>query len=111
MARYCFHVPGVAEKWRWGFYSCNGLANHPLDINKAEEGVHSLWKDVLHCHQQLPLHAMIGGGDQICCDDVWNLPALIQWLRIEDRSQRLAFPFTQEMADQVEWFFFTNYIK
>lgn len=44
---------------------------------------------------------MIGGGDQLYNDDVWNLPSLVQWLGIQDKATRLSYPFTQEMADQV----------
>lgn len=58
-------------------------------------------QDVLHCHEEKPLHIMIGGGDQLYNDPVWNLPALVQWLQIQDRNIRLAHPFTQEMSDQV----------
>lgn len=74
-------------------------------------GIPPLWRDVLYCHEQRPIHMMIGGGDQLYCDDVWNLPALAQWLQLTELAQRLAHPFTQDMADQVEWFYFTNYVK
>ena len=74
-------------------------------------GIAPMWRDVLYCHEQRPIHVMIGGGDQLYCDDVWNLPALAQWLQLPELAQRLAHPFTQDMADQVEWFYFTSYVK
>ena len=100
-------------------------------------GIPPMWRDVMYCHEQRPIHVMIGGGDQLYCDDVWNLPALAQWLQLPDLAQRLAHPFTQvwvpinhcpsmshilklkchpflhnqDMADQVEWFYFTSYVK
>eukprot|EP00955_Chlamydomonas_euryale_P013335 143755-Chlamydomonas_euryale.AAC.1 len=54
---------------------------------------------------------MVGGGDQLYNDDVWNLPSMVQWLSIPEKASRLNYPFTQEMADQVEWFYFTMYAK
>jgi hypothetical protein len=32
-----------------------------------------LWRDVLYCHQQRPIHVMLGGGDQIYNDTVWQV--------------------------------------
>ena len=97
--RHRFFVPGVAQKWRWGYYSCNGFHDHEKEREMG--GIQPLWRDVLHCHEAQPLHVLIGGGDQLYCDDVWNLPALAQWLQLPDTAQRLAFPFTQDMSDQV----------
>jgi len=137
--RHRFVVPGIAQKWRWGFYTCNGFHDHEQEAEMG--GIQPLWSDVLFCHQTKPMHVMIGGGDQLYCDDVWNLPALSSWLQLDDVAQRLAYPFTQvrvrdllrgmreakhtcphlcpttfslaaqEMSDQVEWFYFTNYIR
>ena len=41
-------------------------------------GIQPLWRDAVFCHEQKPLHVMVGGGDQLCCDEVWNLPSLVQ---------------------------------
>ena len=60
-----------------------------------------MWRDVMYCHEQRPIHVMIGGGDQLYCDDVWNLPALAQWLQLPDLAQRLAHPFTQVWGRRV----------
>jgi hypothetical protein len=74
--RHCFFVPGVAQKWRWGFYSCNGFHD---PAHEAEcGGIQPLWRDVLQCHKERPVHVMVGGGDQLYSDDVWSLPSLAQ---------------------------------
>lgn len=74
--RYQFHVPGVGQKWHWGFYSCNGFHDPKDEFEMG--GIQPLWRDVLHNHTQDPFHLMVGGGDQLYNDDVWNLPALVQ---------------------------------
>lgn len=40
--RYCFFVPGVAQKWRWGFYSCNGFDNPKFEPQMG--GIQPLWR-------------------------------------------------------------------
>ncbi|KAG1679162.1 hypothetical protein FOA52_000518 [Chlamydomonas sp. UWO 241] len=97
-ARFRFIVPGVGQHWRWGFYSCNGF--HDAEVEKECGGIQPLWRDVLFSHEQRPIHVMIGGGDQLYNDDVWNLPSLVAWLGVADKATKLAYPFTQEMADQ-----------
>jgi hypothetical protein len=74
--RYQFQVPGIAQQWRWGFFSGNGFN----DSEQKEQmgGIQALWRDVLFSNQQKKMHVMVGGGDQIYCDDVWNLPAMLQ---------------------------------
>ncbi|GAX72780.1 hypothetical protein CEUSTIGMA_g236.t1 [Chlamydomonas eustigma] len=74
--RYQFQVPGIAQQWRWGFFSGNGF--HDAEQKELMGGIQPLWRDVLFANQQKSLHVMIGGGDQIYCDDVWNLPAMLQ---------------------------------
>jgi hypothetical protein len=35
-------------------------------------------------HEASPLHAFMGGGDQLYNDGLWGVPALKAWLGIED---------------------------
>lgn len=50
---------------------------------------------------QNPIHVMIGGGDQLYNDAVWEVPALVEWLRVGEKTTQLAHPFTQDMVNQV----------
>ena len=54
----------------------------------------SWWgQDVLKRHQAQPLHAMVGGGDQIYNDGVWAIPPLVDWRadkNVDDNPVRLA---------------------
>ena len=47
-------------------------------VEAALGGIQPLWRDVVVNHKQQPMHVMLGGGDQIYCDDVWQVPALEQ---------------------------------
>ena len=49
-----------------------------------------LWRDVLRQHAQAPLHAMVGGGDQIYNDEVFSGKHVQEWLK----SGRKVRPFT-----------------
>ncbi|PNH06294.1 hypothetical protein TSOC_007353 [Tetrabaena socialis] len=59
-----------------------------------------LWSDLLTRHAAAPFAALVGGGDQLYSDDVWQVPALQEWLLLPDPAQRLATPFTAAMAQQ-----------
>lgn len=37
----------------------------------------------MQVHERTPLHAFMGGGDQIYNDRVWSLPSLKAWVEIE----------------------------
>ena len=37
---------------------------------KEKLGFDKLWKDVAERHKEHPLHLMVGGGDQLYCDEV-----------------------------------------
>jgi hypothetical protein len=73
---------GKDQEWHWGFYSCSGFS---FDVSQEEQrdkwgGGSGLWPDVLARHQQAPLHLTVGGGDQLYCDDVWQVGCVAGWL-------------------------------
>lgn len=71
---------------------CKDMFLHFLSVQHALYRVHLLW---------------ICSELTFCC-----LPLIfLQWLHIPDKYERINFPFTQEMADQVEWFYFNAYLK
>ncbi len=47
--RYHFSVPGVRQKWRWGFYTCNGFHDQAQEAEMG--GIQPMWRDVLHCNR------------------------------------------------------------
>eukprot|EP00884_Botryococcus_braunii_P001168 jgi/Botrbrau1/11051/Bobra.92_2s0022.1 len=101
-----FYVAGQGQAWRWGFHSCNGLS---ASVDRAKWGVPHLWQDVLRQHEQQPLHCLVGGGDQLYNDGVWQVPELKAWLASQPREERLAQEFTAEMERAVTHWLFNHY--
>ena len=89
MHRYAVALAAKDESWRWGFHSCNGLSAG-ADV-RAWKDPH-LWEDVMATHAEAPIHAFVGGGDQIYNDALWSTPGMQAWLHLDDsevRTQRL----------------------
>ncbi|EFJ53258.1 hypothetical protein VOLCADRAFT_86358 [Volvox carteri f. nagariensis] len=105
------YIPSRGEGWRWAFYSCAGFS---LDVSAREQvdrfcGSFPLWSDLLSRHRQRPFSALVGGGDQLYNDDVWQVPALEAWLDLPHPEQRLAVPFTTQMATQALSYYVRHY--
>ncbi|BDA46401.1 Uncharacterized protein YGR266W [Coccomyxa sp. Obi] len=105
-ARYPVALPSKDQGWNWGYHSCNGLSAG-ADVKKWAEP--ELWKDVLAVHQKTPMHALVGGGDQIYNDAFWSMPSMKAWLDIPSTEERLGAPFTPEMEKEVSEFLFNHY--
>ncbi len=79
-------LPGKDQGWNWGYHSCNGLSA-AADVKKWADP--ELWKDVLAVHQKTPMHALVGGGDQIYNDALWYMPSMKAWLDIASTEVNL----------------------
>ena len=89
MHRYAVALAAKDESWRWGFHSCNGLSAG-ADV-RAWKDPH-LWEDVMAVQAAAPIHAFVGGGDQIYNDALWSTPSMQAWLHLDDsevHTQRL----------------------
>ena len=73
--------PSSTMGCRAGFHSCNGLS---VNSDLEKWGTPHLWQDVLREHEARPLHAMVGGGDQVYNDAVWKASSLKAWLDISN---------------------------
>ncbi|DBA98627.1 TPA: hypothetical protein ACH3X1_014416 [Trebouxia sp. C0004] len=106
--RYSFFVAGLMQTWHWGFHSCNGLS---ADGDHAKWGgpyEFVLWRDVLSQHAKAPLHAMVGGGDQIYNDEVFSGKHVQEWLH-SGRKGLSSYHWTDAMAEEATYFYFTHY--
>lgn len=63
---YRFVVPAASETMTTLFYTGNGFTLN----TRVGEFPASLWTDVMRRHNSHPFNVMIGGGDQIFCDDL-----------------------------------------
>ena len=75
--RWAFALPGREQRWHWAFTSCNGMDQ---DADADKFGEPHLWGDVMERHARAPLHALVGGGDQLYNDALWTAPSLRTWL-------------------------------
>lgn len=103
-----FWVPARGESMNAMFHSCNGFSLS-VDSNKFS-GPDPLWRDVLNKHQARPFNVMIGGGDQIYNDAAMRDTTLFkEWLQAKNWEWKNATPFSHEMQEELESFFFHRY--
>jgi hypothetical protein len=79
-------IPARGELPRIAFFSCNGFSDAKLARNEVYPVY--LWRDLMHVHRAgggphdppAGLHLLLGGGDQIYCDELWHTsPLLSRW--------------------------------
>ncbi|KAF7161918.1 hypothetical protein CNMCM5623_007333 [Aspergillus felis] len=78
---------------------------------RKENGNLSLWKDVLRRHDEAPFHVMIGGGDQIYNDEIYQSGPLLEWTKIEDSRERLRYQCSRELQQACDDWYLANYIR
>ncbi|KAJ3087600.1 hypothetical protein HK102_010687 [Quaeritorhiza haematococci] len=107
-----FYVSGLAGPCHWGFYSCCGFSLSMKGDPEADlDGVRPLCRDLLRTHATKKMHYLIGLGDQIYQDDVFNWSStLSEWMNIQNRVEREAAEFSDKMHSQCTRFYFTHYL-
>ncbi|CAD7704360.1 unnamed protein product [Ostreobium quekettii] len=103
-----FFLPGSRQTWRWAAYSCSGFS---LRADPEEWGGNDqpLWGDLVRRHRASPIHALVGGGDQLYNDEVFRTPLVREWAALRSRGARQGAPFTEYMREEVEAFYFGHY--
>ncbi|KAI9183407.1 hypothetical protein H9P43_004324 [Blastocladiella emersonii ATCC 22665] len=109
---HTFHIPGRDEPYKWAFTSCNGFSSDVLAEEEASlNGIKPLWTDILRDHAVKPYHAMMGGGDQVYMDKVWDDATLRPWIENPSKDYKKNAPYTAEMNKAVHKFYFDEYLK
>jgi hypothetical protein len=103
-----FFVPGFNDSYNIAFTSCNGICEDS-EVERLN-GVLPLWKDLMRMHGKVRYHGMIGGGDQIYCDKVFQLNSLQQWLKTSSNAAKTVAEFSQAMKDEITDYYFNNYL-
>lgn len=103
----CVEIAAAGTPWRWMFYSCNG--HHDAGADSDYGGVEHLWTDVLQQHEQQPYSLLVGLGDQLYNDQVFEVEGLKGWDQLADRSVAVQTPFTGTIQERVEEFYFSHY--
>ena len=102
-----FVIPSITQSFRVMFHSCNGFS---LGTNMEIWSRTTLWEDVLRVHEQKPFHVMLGGGDQIYNDNVRSKGPLKEWTAIANPKSRRDYPFSEELREECDNFYYNNYL-
>jgi hypothetical protein len=108
--QHTFFTPDFDQRWNLFFYSCNGICSVSDEVRQQYNDIKPLWVDVQRMHSQVQFHGMIGGGDQIYCDDIFNLECYQSWIGNRDKAKRLMETYTAEMNRDSEEYYFNNYM-
>jgi hypothetical protein len=107
---HSIHVPGHHTSWHMAGFSCVGF----VQSNSMEDqgvGTSSLFANIVDIHKTNPFHLLLGGGDQIYNDDVFQaVPALKEFEAFETHAQHWDMGFSDELRVAVEQFYAFNYI-
>jgi hypothetical protein len=60
-----FRIPRWEQKWRGGFFSCNGFDMTVPEGTVKDLGFDNVWKHLNSVHDETPFHILIWGGDQV----------------------------------------------
>ncbi|CAF0949117.1 unnamed protein product [Rotaria sordida] len=104
-----FHIAQYDQKWRGGFFSCNGFDATVTKEVALGLTYNSVWNHLLSCHEENPFHLLIWGGDQNYHDFIFDdIPFLQDWTNIE-WNKRWTYQFPDESKHEVEQYYFNNY--
>jgi hypothetical protein len=93
--KYTFLVPTVKSQLRLLYYSCN---------NKSSD-MENNWN--LCKSYQTNNHLMIGGGDQIYADDVFNIPCIEKLMNNNEDY----YEISQKIKDEITKFYIETYLS
>jgi hypothetical protein len=109
ISEWAFYVPGVNEKPKFAYASCNGFSDYRL-MNTAENP-YRLWDLMKSEHDSAPFAALLMGGDQVYADSIWSaIEPLQKWneLGIDEKIKRQA---TVDMKKKIDRFYSELYVS
>ncbi|KAF8420846.1 hypothetical protein EV426DRAFT_633950 [Tirmania nivea] len=108
--RTSFHLPTSHSTMRLIFHTCNGFSlNVPLTTFTGPVLFRSLLP-LLTSPTTAP-HLLLGGGDQIYSDAVRTTGPLSHWANLDNPSKRRKYPYSPDLARQVNSWYRENYIS
>ena len=106
-----FHIARYDQKWRGGFFSCNGFDATVPEQTKSDLTFGDVWKHLNSVHEETPLHLLLWGGDQNYIDFLFeDVPYLKQWVEME-WNKKWTCDFRDDLKLQVEEYHFNSYIQ
>jgi hypothetical protein len=106
-----FHIARRDQKWRGGFFSCNGFGvavskNIPSNMTYS-----NVWNHLLSVHEETPLHVLLWGGDQNYMDFLFqDIPYIRTWVNME-WNEKWTCDFRDDLKEQVEQYYFYAYAE
>lgn len=105
---WTFFVPGLGEKPKLAYASCNGFSDYKLMTSTEEP--YKLWKKMAALHSDAPFSLLLLGGDQVYADSIWTqLGSLKSWNEL-GRKDKIKRKATKEIHAQVDRFFSELYV-
>ncbi|KAL4858911.1 Obg-like ATPase 1 [Chlorella vulgaris] len=107
---FSFWLPGLGQPMHWAYTSCAGMSVDVAPSAPELQDPTYLWRDLLQVHSAFPMHCLVGGGDQLYNDAVWQCPTLKAWGASRDLAGKTAAPWAPEMEAEATAFYLSNYI-
>ena len=106
-----FHIARYNQKWRGGFFSCNGFDATVPEQTKSDLTFGDVWEHLDSVHEETPLHILIWGGDQNYIDFMFeDVPYLKKWVEME-WNKKWTCDYPDDLKEQVEEYHFNSYVQ
>ena len=106
-----FIIARCDQKWRGGFFSCNGFGVVTSKQVPSNMTYSNVWNHLLSVHEDTPLHLLLWGGDQSYIDFIFqDIPYLRDWVNME-WNEKWTCDFPDDLKVQVEQYYFYAYAE
>ena len=106
-----FRIARCNQKWRGGFFSCNGFDASVPEQEKSKLKFGNVWEHLNATHAETPLHLLIWGGDQTYIDYIFeDVPYLQDWVNMP-WNEKWTCDFRDDLREQVEQYHFNTYVE
>ena len=107
-----FYIARYDQKWRGGFFSCNGYDATTPKEQALVSNYDNVWNHLHSIHEKSPLHILLWGGDQSYNDFVIEDVSYLQdWSKLPFNDEKWTYPFTAEAMEDVERYYFYTYAE
>ena len=106
-----FWLQAKGQPFHWGYTSCNGISGSIAQDHYSREDPTYLWRDMLQVHDAFPLHALVGGGDQVYSDPVWKVDLFEEWGDMPRLSDKINAKWTSAHEEAATEFYLKNYLE
>jgi hypothetical protein len=106
-----FLIARCDQKWRGGFFSCNGFDAYVPEEVASDLTYVNVWNHLLSVHEETPFHLLLWGGDQNYIDFIFeDIPFLRAWINMQ-WNEKWMTDFRDDLKEQVEKYHFNTYAE